>query len=536
MQYNSAGVYVNEKDLSTQAASVTSSSAAIVGAPTKGSLDIKLISNVQDFLAEYGQPVPGNWFHYGALPYLRVGTQLYCKRVTNGALYGGVSIGKTGGANFAFVAGSSVKTFFADSHYPNALFYVFGKDPGVWNNKLKVSVVLTDPTDYAFQINVFQTDDNGNDIQMESWDVSRKNQVDGFGNQMYLEDKINGFSKYIVVADNTALANTELPIVATKLALASGSDGNAVNDTIINQGWETFSNKDEVDVRMLINAGKSTVTVHNELIALAEARRDCEALLDMPSASMGSVQDMVTYRETTLAADSSFAELFAPMILIQDTYSGKLLAVPPSGYAAGIIAYSNYVGNPWSAAAGFNRANLNIFPEVVGICDGNRNRMIFDQGKRDTLDQAEINYFQSFTGRGRVLWNEDTLQVKNSALQSAHVRRLLIYLEISLAPTLMDFVYEPNDAKTRFLIVTLFEQFLQVASAKGAFQLTADDPRGYIVICDERNNTPATIDRQEIHVALGLKPIRVGKYIPFDVIITGTGVSFSELISQGLLF
>jgi hypothetical protein len=536
MLYNSAGVYVTEKDLSTMAANVTSSSAALVGYSPKGSEDIRLITNPQDFEAEYGQPVPGNWFHYSALAYLRVGNQLYAKRVHNGALYGAVSIARTGGTNFPFVAGSTIKTFFADSHYPNALFYVFGKDPGVWNNSIKVSIVSTSPTDYEFRIEVYWVDSDGNSTKVESWDVSRKSKLDGFGNQMYLETKINGFSKYIWVADNTALADTELPVYVALYPLVQGSDGNAVTDTIIDQGWNMFSNKDEIDVRLLVNGGRETVTVHNYLLALAAARGDCEALLDMPTASMGSVADMVTYRQVTLAADNSYGELFAPRILIQDSYSGKLLAVPPSGYAAGLIAYSNYVGNPWSAAAGFNRANLEIFPEVVGICDGNGNRMIFDQGKRDTLDQADINYFQSFTGRGRVLWNEDTLQVKNSALKSAHVRRLLIYLETALAPTLMDFVYEPNDAKTRFLIVTLFEQFLQVASAKGAFQTTNDDPRGYQVICDERNNTPATIDRQEIHVDLFVKPIRVGKYIPFQVIITSTGVSFSELIAQGAMF
>jgi phage tail sheath protein FI len=536
MLYNSAGEYVSEKDLTTSAANVTSSSAAIAGYSAKGSLDVTLITNSQDFIAEYGEPVPGYWFHTSALAYLRVGNQLYCKRVVNGALYGGRSIAKTGGTNYAFVAGSTVKTFFTDSNYPNALFYVFGKDPGVWNNGLKVSIINSDAANYGFRIDVYQTDADGNDIKVESWDVSRKTVLDGFGNQMYLESKINGFSKYIVVADNTSEADTELPVYATLLSVASGSSGNAVTDTIINQGWAAFANKDEFDVRLLINAGYATITVQNYMLALAAARKDCEALLDMPTASMASVADMVTYRQTTLAADNSYGELFAPCLLIQDIYTGKLLAVPPSGYAAGLIAYSNYVGNPWSAAAGMTRANLSIFPEVVGVCDGNKTRLVFDLGSRDLLDLADINYFQSFVGRGRVLWNEDTLQAKNSALKSAHIRRLLIYLETSLAPTLMDFVFEPNDSKTRFLITSLFEQFLQVASAKGAFQLTSADPRGYQVLCNETNNTPATIDREEIHVDLFIKPIRVGKYIPFQVIITSTGVSISEQISQGVMF
>jgi len=38
--------------------------------------------------------------------------------------------------------------------------------------------------------------------------VSRKYKIDGFGRQMYLEERINEYSDNIVVADNTTVANT----------------------------------------------------------------------------------------------------------------------------------------------------------------------------------------------------------------------------------------------------------------------------------------------------------------------------------------
>jgi phage tail sheath protein FI len=100
----------------------------------------------------------------------------------------------------------------------------------------------------------------------------------------------------------------------------------------------------------------------------------------------------------------------------------------------------------------------------------------------------------------------------------------------------MNSVYEPNSPATRFLLTAEFEQFLSSVSAKGGFQVTTDDPKGYQVMCDDKNNTPASIDRQEMIVWMFVKPIRVAKFIPFQVVITPTGVSFSELVNRGVVF
>ena len=537
--YGHAGEYLTEKDISQQVPSVASTSAAIVGYSAKGDPDkVILVTDQTSFEKEFGQPVVGNWFHYAARAYLSVGNQLYCQRVQSGALYGGVAIAQSGGTNRQFVAGQPEAGFFIDSMYPNTEFYVFGRDPGVWNNGLAVTIAVVSAALYTFSITVWIKNKSGAwTVAEKPWTVSRVPQLDGFGNQMYLETVINGFSNYIRVADNTGVAGTVMPQpAATPLQLTYGSDGNTVTDAMIATAWSVFANKNAYNIRMLINGGRTGLAVHNAMIALSKTRADCEALLDMPSSVLGSAQNMADYRNNTLMADSSFAELFTPWILISDQYSGQMLAVPPSGYAAALIAYANYVSTPWAAAAGFTRANLNIFGEVIGICDANRNRLVFDDGEMDILDGAQINYFQVFAGRGNVLWNEDTLQVTDSALSSAHIRRLLIYLETNLGPSLLAYGWEPNDSATRFRLTAEFEQFCATVSAQGGFQTTTQDPKGYQIVCDETNNTPATIDQQQLIVWLFVKPIRVAKYLPFQVVITPTGVSFSELINQGVVF
>jgi len=242
----SPGVYVVETDISDIVPTIASASAAIVGYSAKGSTDaISLITSNQQFINEYGEPDPssGHYFHYAALAYLARGNTLYCLRVENGALYGGVDIMATTSAesNAAFATGKSSTTFaVASGLEDDVLFQVMGANPGVWNDKIGVTIEdVVDggdevPTDqYTFDIVVYYQDDDGNYNEVERWTVSRKEKVDGFGKSLYLEEKINNVSKYIVVADNTDIADTVLPTEqSTRLDLDSGSDGSAITDAV----------------------------------------------------------------------------------------------------------------------------------------------------------------------------------------------------------------------------------------------------------------------------------------------------------------
>ena len=525
--YVAPGVYVKETDVSDIVPNLSTTVAALVGYSAKGGVGTEplLITSGQQFIEEYGEPVLGQYFHYSALAFLQNGNRLYCKRVHNGALYGGASIAKTGGTNYSFVTGTSVATFSVDSNYPDSLFQVFGKDPGTWNNDLRVGIVASNPTDYEFKIVVYQANSDGDYIEVESWDVSRKVQKDGYGNQQYLETKINGFSKYIVVADNTAEADTVFPVYAAAVDLASGSNGNAVADADVNLGWDTFANPDNIDVRILINGGYTSVTVQLKMKTIAEARKDCVAVLDMPYAQLGSVADMVTWKSSTQNFNSSYTALYAPWCKIQDDFNDKVVEVPPSGYVASQYAYNDNVGETWLAPAGFNRGVLN----VLGFTN------VFTSGERESLYEVGINPCQMFRGRGSVIWGQKTQQTKASALDRVNVRRLLIVIEKVGSNFLQNYLFEANNTTTRFRITAGFDEYLGQLAAGGAFQQESGD-RGYMVQCDEDNNTPAVIDRNELQVNLFVKPVRMAEYIQLRVVVTSTGASFDELVSRGTLF
>jgi len=541
--YMSPGVYSQELDLSDIVPRVATAPAAIVGYSVKGDVNnIRLITSDQQFIEQYGEPDPssGHFFHYSALAYLKKGNALYCLRVHNGALWGGVNIMKSTSSysNAALSAGQATDSFTAASGYLNdTLFQILGADPGAWDNRIGIKIqnvkdgsetVATDQ--YTFEIVVYWQDDDGNWSQVELWKVSRKTKVDGYGKQLNLEDKINGYSNYIIVKDNTALADTVVPKAqATRLDLEGGDDGSDISASDLVTGWGEFENPDDIDVRILINGGETSVTVQTEIRDVAEAKADCIAVLDMPYASTNSSTSMLTFRNTTQNFNTSYAALYTIWPRIHDEFNDLLIRVPPSGYVAAQYAYNDYVQNVWFAPAGFNRGVLDGVLECTKT-DGKP----LSQGDRDVLYPAQINPLQTFRGEGHVIWGQKTLQKKTSALSSVNVRRLLIVIEKSMAISLRSFVMEPNNDLTRFRVEALLNGYLSGLSAQGAFQTEAGD-QGFHVVCDTTNNTSEVIDSGELRVDVFVKPSRAAEYIRLRTIITTSGASFEELSSKGLL-
>jgi len=155
-KYLSAGVYSIEKDISEIVSSVATTTAALVGWSAKGdNSSIKLITNKQQFIDEYGKPdnTSGNYFHYTALAFLEKGNKLWCLRVEEDAEYGGYAVSNTslGGTNQKFSDISNDFDAIMDSGYSNesgvtdltdsdCLFMIMGKDPGVWNTRISVAI------------------------------------------------------------------------------------------------------------------------------------------------------------------------------------------------------------------------------------------------------------------------------------------------------------------------------------------------------------------------------------------------------------
>lgn len=304
--------------------------------------------------------------------------------------------------------------------------------------------------------------------------------------------------------------------------LDGGDDGSAITSGNLIDGWDLYSDPEQVDIRMLLNAGYVSVAVQQKMVDICTSRKDCISVLDIDPTAFDtqlspteSAQLAIQWRRLTQNFNTNYSATYAGYLRIYDKYNDKEVIIPPSGHMGGIFARNDRLGEPWTAPAGFRRATL----DVLGVTHA------YGQTDRDNLYQAQINPIRVFPGQGIVVWGQKTEQVSASALDRINVRRLLIVLEKAISIFLENTVFEPNDVFTRGKVTDGITDYLtNVKARRGLYD--------FQVVCDTSNNTPSVIDANGLEVDVYLKPVKAGEFINLNMILTTTGASFQELIQQ----
>lgn len=212
--------------------------------------------------------------------------------------------------------------------------------------------------------------------------------------------------------------------------------------------------------------------------------------------------------------NSSYICTYANWFKINDVASDQYIWAPPSGYIANLMVKTDTNFFPWYAPAGLTRGILS------GILDIGINPT---QKQRDLLYKNGINPTVYWPGDGYVIWGQKTLQKKPSAFDRVNVRRLFLWCEKAVLQIARYFVFEQNTPFTRNRLKAAIDPVL-------AFAKSNEGIYDYLIVCDERNNTPETIDRNELIVDIYIKPVRVAEFILINFIATRTGQRFDELI------
>lgn len=412
---------------------------------------------------------------------------------------------------------------------PDDLFIVYEENPGEWGNGtteltgLRVSITKTNATNKTFFLNLYQ---QGQATPVEPWEVSLVNRLDGFGRQLNMEERINRQSRRIRVKVNPDLDHSTQfvnSVMSTAFGFAGGTDGTAITDADIMNGWDLYADPEQVPVRLLINGGYATPAVQRKMAEIASLRRDCFAILDTPGYEQ-ETEAAVNYRNSTLNMDSSYAALYTSDQLVVDQANDLTLYVPPSGFVASAFAYTDKNAASWFAPAGIERGNVNSLSA----------RHKYNQGQRDQLYDAQVNVIRTFVGGGQKIWDQQTLQFIDSHLRYINVRMLMIYISAAVSRYLLRTVFEPNDPILRNDVKDTVEAFLApIAAARG---LQGGKGVGYEVVCDTSNNTPDGIDSGELYVDGYFKPTIPARKVIFRGILIKTGASFKEeiLATQGV--
>lgn len=256
-----------------------------------------------------------------------------------------------------------------------------------------------------------------------------------------------------------------------------------------------------------LNYGNAPTQISN-LVQMSQDRGDNIAVVDM--SGYGTSIESISNRAQFI--DSSYAATYWPWVQIRSRETGQLNFVPASTIVPAVYEYNDRISAEWFAPAGFNRGGV---PTAV---QPERRLSVND---RNALYSAKINPIASFPGVGTVIYGQKTLQSKASALDRVNVRRLLIALKRYIGNVAEGLVFEPNTqaTRTRFLSqVNPYLEYVQQRQGLYAFQ----------VVMDETNNTPDTIDRNQLIGSIYLQPTRVAEFILLDFSILPTGVTFGQ--------
>lgn len=213
-------------------------------------------------------------------------------------------------------------------------------------------------------------------------------------------------------------------------------------------------------------------------------------------------------------SNSSYACAFGNWVKVFDGTLNRGVWAPFSGFAAALMGNTDANFQPWYAPAGFTR----------GVLAGVSDLAIYPKLKeRDQLYKINQNPIANFPNDGFVVFGQKTLQKKPSAFDRINVRRLFLYLEKAVRSTVKYFVFEPNTLFTRTQVVNVLTPIFENAkNTEGMYD--------YLIVCDERNNTPDVIDQNEMVIDIYIKPVRAAEFILVNFYATRTGQDFNELV------
>jgi len=148
--------------------------------------------------------------------------------------------------------------------------------------------------------------------------------------------------------------------------------------------------------------------------------------------------------------------------------------------------------------------------------EGEFESIALNEGQRDTLYTSNVNPITFITGAGLVNYGQKTRARNASALDRINVARLVIYLRSQLNRLAKPYVFEPNDKITRDEIKQQAESLmLELVGQRALYD--------FIVVCDESNNTPARIDRNELYLDIAIEPVKAVEFIYIPLRLKNTG-------------
>ena len=302
----------------------------------------------------------------------------------------------------------------------------------------------------------------------------------------------------------------------TTFITSEGDDGITSDYYAYLNGIYTFNNPEAVNINVFATPGidlRDNVSLIENAVDMVEVDRadslyvmttpdtDVDGVALTPSEAVDLVDDS--------GIDSNYSATYWPWIQMNDTENNRYVWLPPTVEVMRNIALTDNIAFPWFAAAGLNRGTTNAVKARV--------KLKLDD--RDDLYEGRINPMATFSDVGVVIFGNKTLQVRESALNRINVRRLLLQARKLISAVSIRLLFEQNDEVVRNQFLSLVNPILDnIRKERGLtdFRVVLDD-------------TPESIDRNELNGRIFVKPTRSLEYISIEFNITNTGASFDDI-------
>lgn len=489
--YLRPGVFINEAPMTNPSIQpVSSSVAAFYGITQRGPANVAVpVSSWTDYVNKYSFGLPSAFYASGYNGYsvygfyMNGGTTMYQTRVTSSS---------AAAASFTYTdtAGTpaSILKVTASSLMPdNSLV----DDPGVWGNAISTNIVA-----------------NGG-----NWDILVKYNgvvVETFKNcsltvsdPQFVESVINTFSKYVRVQRLGAGTSINGSMVGSDKPLAGGLDGlPAVGDFQTALG---FTDPYQNDISILVVPDNQSLALTQSAYAKALAYGAYFIADGLLTDTVATIQ---TFR-SSLSSDS--AALYFPWIQVYDPIAVNKIQpvkfIPVAGHMAGIYASTD-------SSRGTHKAPAGITDGAITGALGTK--VALAPTDEDALNSNNVNIIKPIKNSGIVAWGARGLTT--SGTMYVPVRRELSKIERTAKLGTNWAVFEPNNIDTWNKIKNTLRDFLFREMRAGAFAgVKPDGSDSFFVICDNTNNTPATINQGVINIQIGVAQVKPGEFIVINI-------------------
>lgn len=303
----------------------------------------------------------------------------------------------------------------------------------------------------------------------------------------------------------------------TTYTTSEGDDGITSDYYAYLEGIYTYNNPEAVNINVFATPGldlRDQPSLIDAAVDMVENdRADSLYVITTPDTDSDG-ETVLTPDEATgilddSGIDSNYSATYFPWLQMNDTENNQYIWLPPTLEVVRNIALTDNVAFPWFAAAGLNRGTTNAIKA--------RTKLTLDQ--RDDLYEGRINPMATFSDVGVVIWGNKTLQEKETALNRINVRRLLLQARKLISAVSIRLLFEQNDDVVRNQFLSLVNPILDnIRKERGLtdFRVVLDD-------------TPESIDRNELNGRIFIKPTRSLEYISIEFNITNTGASFDDI-------